>query len=87
MSSSQIISAKSIITMNPDQPRAEAVAFDSETKKITAIGTLTQCQALVPDATVTDLSDTVLMPGFVEPHSHPFVSGLATQPPAYWIAP
>ena len=87
MSSSQIISAKSIITMNPDQPRAEAVAFDSETKKITAIGTLTQCQALVPDAIVRDLSNTVLMPGFVEPHSHPFVSGLATQPPAYWIAP
>jgi len=87
VSNSRIILAKSIITMNPAQPRAEAVAFDGDSHLITAIGTLAQCQVEAPDATVIDLGDTVVMPGFVEPHSHPLVSGLATQPPAYWIAP
>ncbi len=87
MPNPQIILAKRIITMNPAQPRAEAVAFDADTHLITAIGTLAQCQAATPGATVSDLGDTVLMPGFVEPHSHPLVSGLVTQSPAYWIAP
>ncbi len=87
MSNLRVISANSIITMNPAQPRAEAVAFDADTHLITAIGTLAQCQKATPGATVSDLGDTVLMPGFVEPHSHPLVSGLVTQSPAYWIAP
>ncbi len=87
MSTPQIITANSIITMNPTQPRAEAVAFDVDTKLIIGIGTLEECQAAAPGATVTDIGAATLMPGFVEPHSHPFVSGLATQPPAYWIAP
>ena len=34
-----------------------------------------------------DLHDAILLPGFVEPHSHPFVSGVATQSPTIWIAP
>ena len=87
MSDLHIISAKSIITMNPEQPRVEAVAFDADTHLITAIGTLAECAAATPGATATDLGGAVLMPGFIEPHSHPFVSGLVCQPPAYWIAP
>lgn len=27
------------------------------------------------------------MPGFIDPHNHPMLSGMTTQPPAYWIAP
>ena len=30
---------------------------------------------------------TVLMPGFIEAHSHPLLSGMVTQSPSYWIAP
>ena len=39
------------------------------------------------DPTLLDLGEVVLAPGFVEPHSHPVLSGVATQPPAHWIAP
>src|ERR1019366_6305213 len=54
---------------------------------ITMVGSLADCKASVPDAAITDLGDSVLVPGFVESHSHPMMSGLVTQPPAYWIAP
>ena len=82
-----IIKAKSIITMDPGNPRAEALAFDASTGEIVAVGTVEACTAAVPTATVTDLGDTVVLPGFVEPHSHPVQSGLVTQAPCHWIAP
>jgi len=82
-----IIKAKSIITMDPGNPRAEALAFDASTGEIVAVGTVEACTAAAPTATVTDLGDTVVLPGFVEPHSHPVQSGLVTQAPCHWIAP
>jgi predicted amidohydrolase YtcJ len=87
MADDLIITAASVITMDPSAPRATAVAVDGATGRITAVGDLAWCRAACPDATVRDLGDTVLMPGFVESHSHPFVSGVATQAPAHWIAP
>ncbi len=82
-----IIKAKSIITMDPGNQRAEALAFDASTGEIVAVGTVEACTAAAPTATVTDLGDTVVLPGFVEPHSHPAQSGLVTQAPCHWIAP
>ena len=82
-----ILKASTIITMDDKNPRAEAVAFDTSTKKITAIGSFDDVRATAPQATVKDLGTTVLMPGFVEPHSHPFLGGILTQAPAYWVAP
>jgi predicted amidohydrolase YtcJ len=73
--------------MNPALPRAQAIAFDSSTGLITAVGTLADCQAIAPGVAVTDLGATVLMPGFIEAHSHPILAGLLTQPPVFWIAP
>jgi len=84
---SEILVAASIITMDPAAPRADAIAFDVSSGVITAVGSLYECAAASPGATVTRLRDTVLLPGFVEPHSHPFVSGVMTQSPAIWIAP
>ncbi len=81
-----ILKAASIITMDPANPRAEAIAFDATTGVITAVGTVADCQAAAPGADVTDLGETVLMPGFVEAHSHPILAGLLTQAPVYWIA-
>lgn len=83
----QILKASTIITMDDKNPRAEAIAFDTTTKKITAVGSLKDVQASAPSAKVKDLGTTVLMPGFIDPHNHPFLSGLSTQEPAYWIAP
>ena len=82
-----IITASTIITMNPAEPRATAVAVDTAAGTITAVGSLPLCRAVAPDAAERDLGDTVLMPGFIEAHNHPFLSGVVTQPPAYWIAP
>lgn len=73
--------------MDPANPRAEAVVIDTQSGTISAVGTLADCQQIDPDAAVTDLGSTVLMPGFVEAHSHPVLSGMATQEPSYWIAP
>jgi predicted amidohydrolase YtcJ len=82
-----ILKADSIITMDEDNPRAEAIAFDDTTGKILAVGTVAQCQAAAPGVAVTDLGSTVLMPGFIEAHSHPMLGGMITQSPSYWIAP
>lgn len=86
-SETTILKASTIITMDDKNPRAEAVAFDTSTKKITAIGSFDDVRATAPQATIKDLGSTVLMPGFVEPHSHPFLGGILTQAPAYWVAP
>ena len=83
----QILKASTIITMDDKNPRAEAIAFDTVTKKITAVGSLKDVTASAPNATVKDLGTTVLMPGFIDPHNHPLLSGVVTQAPAYWIAP
>ena len=82
-----ILAASSIITMVPASPRASAIAFDPGTGVIAAVGSLETCLAAAPGAEVHDLGDTVLMPGFVEPHSHPVVSGIVTRSPSIWIAP
>ena len=82
-----VLKASTIITMDDKNPRAEAIAFDTATKKITAVGSLKDVTASAPNATVKDLGSTVLMPGFIDPHNHPFLSGITTQAPAFWIAP
>ena len=82
-----IVKAATIITIDPANPRAEAVVVDTDSGKVTAVGSLAQCQQLAPGVDVTDLGDTVLLPGFIDPHSHPVLSGLVTQPPVHWIAP
>lgn len=86
MAADLIVRASAIITMDDSQPRAEAVAVDTAAGTIVAVGTVAQCQAAAPGVAVTDLGESVLMPGFIEAHSHPLAAGLATQPPAYWIA-
>lgn len=86
MSADLIITASTIITMDDAMPRVTAVAVDTATGKITATGTLAQCEAAAPNATTTDLGDTVLMPGFIEAHSHPMAAGVFTQEPAHWIS-
>lgn len=86
MSADLILTASSIITMDPQTPRVKAVAVDTATGKIVAMGTLAECQAAAPGVTPTDLGQAVLMPGFIEAHSHPMVAGIYTQPPAHWIA-
>ncbi len=87
MTGTLIISASAVITMDPDRPRASAVAVDTASGTILSVGTLSDCRVAAPGAPEHDLGRTVLLPGFVEAHSHPFLSGVVTQSPTYWIAP
>jgi predicted amidohydrolase YtcJ len=87
MTANVILKASSIITMDPSNPRSEAIAIDDITGKIVAVGSVADCQAAAPGVAITDLGTTVLMPGFIEAHSHPMLAGMVTQSPSYWIAP
>ncbi len=81
----KILTAATVITMDDERPRAEAVAVAGD--RIAAVGTLAECVAALPDAEVIDTGAAALGPGFVEPHGHPLISGVATQAPARSIAP
>ena len=87
MATDLIFTASTIITMEDNISRVEAIGIDTSTGLITAVGTLADVQAAAPGVAVTDLGTSVLMPGFIDPHNHPALSGVATQEPAYWIAP
>jgi predicted amidohydrolase YtcJ len=87
MATDLIMKASSIITMEDDRSRVEAIGIDTSTGQITAVGTLAEVQAGAPGVAVTDLGASVLMPGFIDPHNHPALSGVVTQEPAHWIAP
>lgn len=67
----RILVARSILTMDPEQPRARAVAI--EKGRISAVGSLEEVQAAVgEDLEVDDrFRDQVLLPGFIDPHVHP----------------
>ncbi|MBX7431590.1 amidohydrolase family protein [Mycobacterium sp. Y57] len=81
----RVLTAGTVITMDPDAPRAQAVAVSDG--RIVAVGSLEECRSALPDAEVVDTGAAALGPGFVEPHSHPLMSGIATQAPARSIAP
>ena len=87
MAADLILKASTIITMDRTTTRAEAVAIDTAAGTIAAVGTTRQCASAAPGAQVRDLGTTVLMPGFIDPHSHPMLAGIVTQEPAHWISP
>jgi predicted amidohydrolase YtcJ len=69
-----IFSARKIITMNPGLPQASRIAVRDG--RILAVGTADDMQCW-PDAAVDDrFVDKVLMPGFVEGHSHIMEGGI-----------
>ena len=81
----RILTAGTIITMDPSAPRAQALAISDGT--VVAVGSLADCRAALPTASVINTGVPVLAPGFIDPHSHPVASGSATQLPARSIAP
>ncbi|MCX2932649.1 amidohydrolase [Mycobacterium sp. CVI_P3] len=83
--STKILTAGTVITMDPARPRAEAVAVSDG--RITGVGSVADCRSQYPDAEMIDTGVAALLPGLVEPHSHPVMSGVATQLPARSIAP
>ena len=69
-----IFTGGSIVTMDPAQPRVDAVAVRGET--LAAAGTLEEVMALRGDATrVVELGDRALLPGFIDTHGHFLATG------------
>ena len=65
-----------LITMNDDQPQAEAIAVKNG--KIVAVGdrsTMTSWQG--KDTKIFDLQGKTLLPGFIDPHGHLFNMGIS----------
>lgn len=67
-----IFTGGSIITMNPAQPTAEALFI--EKGRIAGVGSLEEMRALAGGADEIDLNGASLMPGLIEPHSHPIAA-------------
>ena len=58
-----------VLTVDPDQPRAEGVAMEGQT--IAAVGSSEEMEAYIgPDTEVMDLDGLTAMPGFIEGHGH-----------------
>src|ERR671934_1807726 len=65
-----------IVTVNPAQPEAEALALRDG--KILALGKVSELEKFKgPQTQIIDLKGKALLPGFIEPHGHPFDSALA----------
>ena len=81
----RIIRGGPIVTVNPAQPTAEAVAIAGG--KIVAVGTAADVMRLAGPATeITDLRGKTLVPGFVDGHSH-FMSLIDVQTQALCASP
>lgn len=66
-----------VITVNDQQPTAEAVAVKDG--RILAVGDRRTVEALKGSATqIFDLQGKTLVPGFIDPHGHVFQQGVAT---------
>lgn len=72
-----IFTAKAVITMERENPRARAVAVQGKT--IVAAGSLEQVKAALGDrpSTIDDtFADHVILPGFIDQHLHPILGAL-----------
>ena len=73
----QVYIGGTVITMNADQPYAEAVSVKHD--RIVAVGTSSEIMATVTDKTeVHDLMGRTLVPGFIDAHGHFPASGIYT---------
>jgi len=72
-SADTLFTGGTILTMEPSQPRAEALAVRDG--RIVAVGDQASVQEHVgPNTTTVDLEGGALLPGFIEPHTHPAAS-------------
>jgi predicted amidohydrolase YtcJ len=75
MTEPQRIVVGNLVTMDPAQPRAEAMALDGA--RIVAVGTLDKALAsMPPGATVTHAPGAAVVPGLVDSHVHMLWAGL-----------
>ena len=69
-----IIANGAVLTMDPDRPRAEAVAIKDG--RIVAVGSALEVAGLAgPAMQVIDAKGATVLPGFIESHMHLFIGG------------
>ena len=74
MAAEMIVTNARVLTMDPDRPRAEAVALSGG--KVLAVGSRAEVEALAgPGTQVIDAKGRTVMPGFVESHLHLVLGG------------
>ncbi|HRW48620.1 MAG: amidohydrolase [Caldilineaceae bacterium] len=78
MTETTVFTATKIITMNDSQPEASAVAVRGG--RILAVGSLDEMEAWGSFSIDNTFCDKVLLPGFVEAHSHSVVGGFWEYP-------
>lgn len=83
--------ARKVITMDEAVPLALAVAVD-EDGRIAAVGSLEEVKARSGSLRIDrTFEDKVLVPGFIDPHLHPFLGGILLPmefaPPDEWVLP
>ena len=77
---SVILHGGHVITMEPDMPRAVAIAVRGD--EIVAVGSSEQLLALAgPSTQVVDLQGRALLPGFIDAHNHLFSEAIRTGSP------
>lgn len=69
-----ILTSGTILTMDANTPRVEAIAVSSGI--ITGRGDLKDLQNTHPGVKLIDLEGQTLLPGLIEPHTHPIASAL-----------
>lgn len=70
----RIITNAKVLTMEPDAPRAEAVAMAGD--RILAVGSTAEIEALAgPGTDRIDAQGGTVLPGFIESHLHLFIGG------------
>jgi hypothetical protein len=74
---SMIVTGARVLTMNPDQPVAEAIAIRGD--RILAVGSSDDIRSLSNASTRrVDGRGTTVTPGFIDAHSHPLLANAAT---------
>ncbi len=74
MSADLIVTNARVLTMDPDRPRAEAVAVGGN--RILLVGSAVDAMSLRrPGTRVVDAAGATLLPGFIESHLHIFMGG------------
>jgi len=72
-----LYTAKSIITMDSEQPRAQAIAVAEG--RIVAVGKRSSVEQSLAGYRVRvddTFAERIIMPGFIEPHLHPYLAGV-----------
>src|SRR5687768_9960739 len=73
----RVVEAARIHTMDPAQPIAEAFAYDSETGRITAVGSKEALRKQFDAAPRVDAATRTIVPGLIDAHAHVLGLGLA----------